>query len=259
VAIDHGVYSVAGTPTSWRQRVVAACLAGPATASHRSAGILWDFPAMPTEIVEVTAVRHLRRHARNVVWHESFHLTDRDVTEIDGIAVTRPVRTFLDLAVVLDVKSLEEVLNDGMFRNLFSIPEIWRRWERLGPLRHGAGQVRALLDSYSVDERPTESTLEIRFFQLLREAALPMPTKQHWVHAGDFHRRIDLAYPERRLAIELLGGWFHFGEPKEVKNRNRRNKLGILGWRVLEFTWNDLEKKADSVISLLREELGVAA
>jgi hypothetical protein len=258
VAVDSGVYRIAGTPTSWHQRLMAACLAGPAVASHRAAALLWDLPTV-AKPAEVTALRHRRRRSSDVIWHESFHLTERDVTELDGIPVTRPVRTFLDLAVVLDPQPLEEVLNDGMFRNLLSIPAIWRRWEQLGPLRHGAGKVRALLERYTADERPTESTLEIRFFQLLRDAGVQLPTKQFWVHVGDFHRRIDLAYPERSLAIELLGGRFHFGEPKETANRNRRNKLGVLGWRVLEFTWNDLEHEPREVIALLRHELGLAA
>jgi very-short-patch-repair endonuclease len=204
---------------------------------------------MPTEIVEVTAVRHLRRHARNVVWHESFHLTERDVTELDGIPVTRPMRTFLDLAVVLDPKPLEQVLNDGMHRNLLSIPAIWRRWEQLGPLRHGAGKVRALLERYTADERPTESVLETLYFQLLRENGIATPTKQLVMRGVG---RIDFAYPDLKVSIELDGGRFHSSREAQERDRAKSNDLVAAGWRVLRFTWDDVTKRPDQVLALMR-------
>ena len=228
---------------------MAACLAGPAVASHRAAGILWDFPSMPKQIVEVTALRHRRRRSTDVIWHESFHLTERDVTEIDGIPVTRPVRTFLDLAVVLDPKLLEHVLNDGMHRNLLSIPAIWRRWEQLGQLRHGAGKVRALLESYTADERPTESLLEILYFQLLRENEIATPTKQLVMPGVG---RIDFAYPDQKVSIELDGGRFHASREAQERDRAKSNDLVAAGWRVLRFTWDDVTKRPNQVLALMR-------
>ena len=210
---------------------------------------------MPDEIVEVTALRHRRRHSTDVVWHESHHLSERDVTELERIPVTKPVRTFLDLAVVLDAKALETVYFDGLRRNLLSIPAIWRRWEQLGPLRHGAGKVRALLEQQTPGERPTESDLETLFFQLLRDAALSMPTRQVWVRSGAIRHRIDFAYPQRKLGIELLGAKFHFGEPKEIANRLRRNDLGTLGWIVLEITWDDMTRNPDRVVATMQSAL----
>jgi very-short-patch-repair endonuclease len=259
VVVDTNVYRFPASPITALQRSMAACLAGPAVASHRSAGVLWDFPGMPTGIVEVTALRHLRRHSPDVVWHESYHLTERDITELHGIPVTRPVRTFLDLAGVLDAKALEIVYFDGLRRNLLSIAAIWRRWEQLGPLRHGAGKVRALLEQQTAGESPTESDLETLFWQLVREFELPAPTRQVWVHVGATPYRIDFVYPERRLGIELLGRKFHFGEPKEVKNRLRRNDLGTIGWIVLEITWDDMTRHPDRVVRTIRNALRPAA
>ena len=249
IVLDTNVYGPSTTTASWKQRLVAACLAGPAVASHRSAGILWNFPSMPEEFVEVTALRHRRRRSPDVVWHESFHLSERDVTELDGIPVTRPVRTFLDLAVVVDPKVLEHVLNDGMHRNLLSIPAIWRRWEQLGPLRHGAGKVRDLLESYTADERPTESLLETLYFQLLREGAVPTPTKQLVVPGIG---RIDFAYPDFMVSIELDGGRFHSSREAQERDRAKSNDLVAAGWRVLRFTWDDVTKHPDRVLALMR-------
>src|SRR5215207_7409592 len=50
---DHNVYRMSATPRTWNQRLLAACLAGPAVASHRSAGILWGLSGMPDELETV--------------------------------------------------------------------------------------------------------------------------------------------------------------------------------------------------------------
>jgi very-short-patch-repair endonuclease len=251
--VDFGVYRVAGDPETRWQRLMAACLAGPAVASHRAAGILWNVPSMPEEIVEVTALRHRRRRASDVIWHESYHLADRDVTEIEGIPVTRPVRTFLDLGAVLSAAVLEEVLDDGRRRNLLDIPAIWRRLEQLGDLRPGAMRVRRVLESRVAGDRPSESVLETRFRQLLRNADLPIPTAQFEIRVGSGSiARVDFAYPELSLAIELDGAAYHSSERAKRRDRSRENELVALGWRVLRFTWEDVRDRPTAVVSDLR-------
>lgn len=258
--LDHSVYRQAGTPSGWEQRLIAACLAGPAVASHRSAGLMWTFPAMPTGILEVTALRHRRRKAADVIWHESYHLTPKDITEIEGIPVTRPVRTFLDLGGVLSPQQLEEVLNEGLRRNLVSIPAIWQRMEELGPLRRGAGRVRKVLAAHVPGQRAPESVLETRFLQLVRAAGLTMPVSQHEVRVdGKVVGRIDFAYPEFNLAIELDGQAYHFGERADRRDRERENTLVALHWRVLRFDWKDVTRRTDYVIATISGALRATA
>ena len=118
--IDFGVYREATTPGSWHQRLLAACLAGPAFASHRAAarlsGLLDPAP------VEVAALRHRRRRSADVIWHESQALFDNDVTEIEGIPTTRPTRTVIDLALVLGDTEYARVYDEAVRRRL--VPQI---------------------------------------------------------------------------------------------------------------------------------------
>lgn len=259
-AVDHRVYRHAGTPSSWEQRVLAACLAGPAVASHRSAGHLWDFPGIPDELIEVTALRHRRRRSADVIWHESYHLSPRDITEIRGIQLTRPVRTFLDLGAVLDPGQLEEVLNEGLRRHLLSIPAVWQRMEQLGPLRRGAGRVRRVLEAHMPGPRAPESVLETRFLQLVRNAGLLLPVCQHEVRVdGKVVARIDFAYPEVKLAIELDGEAYHFGERADRRDRERVNDLVALQWRVLRFDWKDVTRRQNYVTSKIIGALQASA
>ena len=196
-----------------------ACLAGPAVASHRSAARLWALAGTDGDLVEVTALRHRRRRASDVVWHESRHLTPRDVTEVRGIQLTGPTRTFLDLGSVLSEQLLEEVLNEGIRRRLLSVPAAWRRLEELGPLRRGAGTVRRVLERQVPGERAPESVLETRFLQLIRSAGVPEPAGQHPVQMPNGTiARIDFAYPDLRIAIELDGAAYHFGERRQRRD-----------------------------------------
>lgn len=253
VKIDSGVYRAATTPDGWKPRLIAACLAGPAVASHRSAALLWRFPDMSDDLVEVTAVRHRRRHVPGVIWHESFHLSERDVTEIDGIPVTRPVRTFLDLGVVLSPDELEHVLNDGLRRRLFSVAAIGRRLEDLGSLRRGTATVRTVMARYERSHGTPESVLETTFLQVLRAAGLPEPVPQYEIKLRDGSVvRVDFAYPERRIAIELDGAAYHFGDIAERRDRRRDNQLGDVGWYVRRFGWDDVTRHVDYVVSVLR-------
>jgi hypothetical protein len=107
---DSRVYRSASTPPGWEQRLMAACLAGPAVASHRAAAVLWRFPVTSEGIIEVTALRHRRRRASDVVWHESYHLGGHEMTVVASIPITKPNRTLLDLGVVPMSNQLEEVL-----------------------------------------------------------------------------------------------------------------------------------------------------
>jgi len=246
---DYRVYRVAGARTCWEQRLVAACLAGPAVASHRAAGLLWDLPGMPREIVEVTALRHRRRHAVDVCWHESHHLTERDITEIKGIPLTRPIRTFLDLGVVLSVDELETVLNEGIRRNLLSVSAIAGRVEEFGRLRRGSAVVRAVLDRRVPNGRAPESVLESRFLQLIRSAGMPEPVPQYEVKLGNGSvARIDFAYPARLIAVELDGAAYHSGERAERRDRRRDHQLGSLGWRLVHFDWDEVTRTPEYVL-----------
>lgn len=249
---DHNVYRMSATPGGWNQRLLAACLAGPAVASHRSAGALWALSGMPNEIVEVTALRHRRRRNSDVIWHESFHLGDRDVTEIEGIPATRPVRTFIDLGVVLSGNELEVILNECLRRKLLSIPAIARRLDEFGPLRPGRCVVSAVLERQVHHLRVPESVLETRFLQLVRSAGLPEPVPQFHIPLAENWARVDFAYPSQQIAIEVDGAAYHSGEHTERRDRRRENELSASGWRVLRFDWDDVTRRPKYVVTTMR-------
>ena len=76
--------------------------------------------------------------------------------------------------------------------------------------------------------------------------------RQHVVeNVGRFVARVDFAYPDPRLAIELDGFRSHGQRKTFDQDRTRQNQLVLLGWTVLRFTWSDLTDRGDSVAATL--------
>jgi very-short-patch-repair endonuclease len=255
VVADHGVYRSALTPPTWHQRLLAACLAGPAVASHRSGGVLWTFPIDDRDLIEVTAVRHLRRTSGEVIWHESYLLDERSVTEIDGVPVTSAARTVVDLAGVLPHDELLRVLDDALRRRLVTTASLAALVERLGPARIGAARMRAALE-LRIGRAVPESDLETRFEQLLRNHGLPMPVAQYEVVAPDRRRfRIDFAYPDRRVGIEVMGAAFHAPPDRWNADLERLAVLESMNWRMLVFSYEQVTRASSVVVAALEQAL----
>jgi very-short-patch-repair endonuclease len=81
-----------------------------------------------------------------------------------------------------------------------------------------------------------ESTLEDFVFDAMRRFRLPVPTAQYPIWLNGRERRIDLCYPDVKLAIEAKGFGPHQTRSAFDADALRGNKLLLAGFRVLEFT-----------------------
>lgn len=75
---------------------------------------------------------------------------------------------------------------------------------------------------------------------MLRAHGVALPVRQHPVTVGGRELRIDVCYPELRLAIESDGFAFHGARDAFEDDRERQNLLVIAGWTVLRFTWRQI-------------------
>ena len=91
----------------------------------------------------------------------------------------------------------------------------------------------------------------------LVSAGLDEPSPQHTVHTGDgrFVARVDLAYPDRRIAIEYDSYQEHTGKVALVRDSSRRNALAAAGWTVLSATAEDLRHGCRQLVRDLRQLL----
>lgn len=245
VRLYPGVYVSAGTPVTWHVRVLAACLsAGPgAAASHRTAGVCLGLLDARTTTIEVT-VPHARHRADlgERVVHRARSFGRGDVRRVDGIPVTCPERTIVDLAGILGAEQLEAVIDVALRRRIVSSKRLRRYMcDRQLESRRGTGRLRRLLDDR--ERGVPEGQLERQFLRLLDRYGLPHPARQHRV--GRY--RIDFAYPDQRVAIELDDYGSHSGLARLKSDRRRQNVLVLEDWRVIRFTWDDVTREPDGV------------
>ncbi len=63
---------------------------------------------------------------------------------------------------------------------------------------------------------------------------------------------IDIAFVDRKIAIEIDGYMWHSERARFQHDRRRQNRLTNLGWQVLRFTWDDLKNRAPNVAETTR-------
>jgi hypothetical protein len=238
------VYRINGSPPTWEGDVLAACWAGGfrAVAAIRSAAELYALPGGRRDLVEIACPRWRRVHQQALVVHETKALDSVDLTVVKGIAVTTPARTLFDLGRVCRPGLVERALENALRRGLTTEGELdatLRRLSRSG--RPGGPTLRTLLDGRNPGRRPTESEMETRLLQSMRAFGLPDPTTQHEVWQGAmFIARVDVAYPDLKIAIEYDSDEFHSGRAAIRRDRDRRHLLLAAGWLPVDIGPNDL-------------------
>ena len=192
---------------------------------------------------------------QGVVAHEVSCLEAVDRTTQDGIPVTLPTRTVIDLAGVLSEDELEEVLDDALRRRLTTVRRIRWRLEQLG-VRRGSVTLRRLLDARDPKAAVPKSHLETRVLRTLCKVGLPLPERQHPIRRqGRLLAKVDFAYPDAKLAIEAEGYEWHSGRPRWEHDLARRNAVTALGWRVLHVTARSLARDPGSVVETVAAAL----
>jgi hypothetical protein len=150
-------YYVAGAPPSWKGDLLAACWAGGfrAVASHRSAAALWGLAGGRRSIQEITCPRWRRARHNELVVHETKAFDPTDATVIEGIPVTTPERTLLDLGAVCHESVVEMALDAAEKRELVTLDSVRATVARLGQSgRNGVGTIRRLVDARSPERNP---------------------------------------------------------------------------------------------------------
>ncbi len=256
-ALHPGVYVVGGAPDTWHQRMLAGCLAagGLAVASHRSAARLWGLLG-EDHLVELSVLRPKGPRPAGVLWHRSRDLVPEHTTVREGVPVTNPMRTLVDLGAVVRPWIVEDALDRGLSTRLFRVPAVEGLLHEVArPGRRGCGVLRKVLDERALGSAPPDGLLEPRMARLLRDHGLPPAVFQHVVPGTG--ARVDFAYPAVHLAIEVDGYDVHGTRKAFDADRDRQNRLFLAGWHVIRFTWTQVVRHPGSVATQVQEALGV--
>jgi predicted transcriptional regulator of viral defense system len=113
--VHRGVHAVGHSVLTPRGRWMAAVLAGGpgAVLSHAAAGALWDLRRSAATRIDISVPRSGRAKRDGLRVHRPRNLPPDETTTHDGIPVTTPARTILDLAATLQTRPLERLLDQA--------------------------------------------------------------------------------------------------------------------------------------------------
>jgi very-short-patch-repair endonuclease len=153
----RGVYAVGRRPTNPIDRAHGALLAcGPgAGLSHQSGGSLWGVFRSWRQPLHVST--RLDRRPKGVKTHHRPALTTRDFVIQQGLRVTTPAVTILDLAPTLTGKRLLRIVNEFRLTKRLELVELEDLLRRF-PRHPGARHIRQLLRVSQ--QEPTRSGIE---------------------------------------------------------------------------------------------------
>jgi very-short-patch-repair endonuclease len=248
VQVRHpGVYQVGPLPLPHAAEHAAILAGGDAARlSHATAarhhGLL-PAVANPNE-VEVIMPRRIRRRLEGVRIHRVQDLREDEVTLLHGLPVTTPARTLLDLAETLTQREVEQAYATALRRQLVTPAEMREMLDR-HPLHRGASMWRQLLGQRDAPAF-TRSEAEEKLLALTRSARLPRPE----LNATVLGHEVDFLFRSARVVVEVDGYAYHASPRTFAADRRRDAELTAAGYRILHFTWADLND--DSLTTIVR-------
>jgi very-short-patch-repair endonuclease len=163
----------------------------------------------------------------------------------DGIPVTSPVQTLIDLAARHEPAKVERMINEADGLRLVRTDDLRRALEDHAGER-GVARLRAILDWRTF--RYTRSELERAFLPLVHAAGLPLPRTSVYVngHEVDFH------FPALDLVVETDSLTYHRTPAQQAKDHERDQDHSAAGTHSLRFTHGQIHYEADRVLRTLR-------
>jgi len=229
-------------------RWVAALVAcGPgAVLSHRSAAALWGIGDEPRGLVEVSLPAATRSRQPGIRAHRRTALRPDEITEHEGIAVTSPIRTLIDLATQLTPSRLERAVNEADKLERVRADALYAALADHGG-EPGIGPLRRLLDPLHF--RLSDSELERAMRPVAKRAGLPVPETKVWVNEFE----VDFFWPELGIVVEADGLRYHRTASQQRRGLQRDQAHIAAGLWPLRFSHWQIASEPDHVRKVLRQ------
>jgi len=255
--VAHSTYVLPGATSRWKATLSAACHRLGAVVSHESAAQLHGIGGVrPGSLVVTVPVRRSNRFPGVEVRQKTDLAPDQVVTR-SGLPVTTPARTLIDLAERLGPRRLGQIVDSAVAERLTTYQAVAELLSLLGRRgKPGVRSMRVVLADRVDSTTPPATVLEARVLEIIELGGLPRPTTQFhapWLRA--VHGRVDFAYEDHRIVIEADSRRWHTLADAFLEDRERDNLAQLAGWRVLRFTWWDVEERADYVASTIKKAL----
>jgi len=248
------VFRIPGCPRTPQQALLAAVIDAGRTgvATRRAGAALWDVPGFRFGKPEVLVKRGGDHRGRLGLISETSWLPPHHVTIRDGIPVVTLARLCFELGATEHRRRTERAVENAQLKGMTieDLAEVVGSLAKRG--RPGSTDLREIVEARANDGyTPPASELEARFRDLCRAAGLPEGVRQLNAGGDAWVGRVDVAYPDAKLLVEL-DSRRHWQVLLEAEADRRRDaELVAAGWRVLRFTWDMVVNHPEDTVRLL--------
>jgi hypothetical protein len=204
---------------------------------------LWKFER-PLHLTVDHDVR--RAGASDLVVHRRlrFDPSSNQAVERRGLLVTTLARTIVDSWPLLPVHERRPLLLEITRQGLTTAGLVREALTE----RPNIGGRRLLLQTLDLIEDGVQSELEVHgVLNVFRHRSLPRSVGQYRLLLSSGAVKLDRAWPEAKLAVELDGARYHTSAEDRRRDLARDRELAAIGWVVLRFTYADILRDPDGV------------
>jgi very-short-patch-repair endonuclease len=254
VRVFPHVYRLKGSPNDGTTTLRAALLhAGPEAAlSHTTALAVWGERDLSRPF-HLTVEDSLRRAgAPDLIVHrrKRFDPESAQCLERRGLRITTLPRTVVDSWPLLPPSERRPLALDLARRGLVTAEQLD---EALAERPNVAGR-RLLRQTIDLVADGCQSELEAHgVLNVFRDRSLPPSVGQFRVDLPTGRVKLDRAWPEVKVAVELDGARYHTSPEDRRRDLARDTALAALGWVVLRFTYAEVLRDPDGVRAKILE------
>lgn len=233
--VHRGVFAV-GHPTLPLPGVFIAAVKAcgdHAVLSHVAAAAHWGMLSWGNRIPEVTIIGSTPNPRPGILVHATGSLDPRDRRVAEGIPVTSPARTLVDLASTFGDRALRRTARQAQSLGLVTPTQVLEAMGRAGR-RRGVGTLAKVL---ATGLAPTRSELEDVVLELILSADLEHPDVNAPLILDGRKVIPDFRWPAQKLVIEADSVQWHDSKLAREDDADRQALLEAHGERVLRVTW----------------------
>ncbi len=212
--------------------------------SHDSAAALLGIGRQPASGFDVSTALTSHRRVPGARLHRRPSLAPHALGYREGIPVTSPVQTLIDLATRHGGAPMERLINEADRLRLVRTDDLRKALDD-HPGDPGVARLRSIIDRATF--RYTRSELEWAFLPLVRAAGLPTPRTSVYVSGYE----VDFYFPELDLVVETDGLTYHRTPAEQAKDRERDQAHTAAGLVQLRFTHGQIKYEPDHVLRTL--------
>ena len=191
----------------------------------------------PQPTVHVT-VPGTTRSARPGLRIHGDQLAPDDIMRFEGLPITTPARTIVDLAHLVEHRELERLIDQALISELTTV-------DALRAAAHRTPAILRILEEPG-DIGAARSRVEAKLAKLIRSAGLPKPEQNAVIGGHEY----DFVWWRERLIAEYDSWLYHHTPLRAARDREKTNHAQAAGFAIFRYTDAVLTQPEPTLVEL---------